>query len=84
MAKVGVDPAEMPMRPMSAERVALEGLRALQANRATHIAGRVNRITSRLMPRSLATRLMGIMIGRTFAERALAASATARLAEPPR
>ena len=79
MAKMGVDPADMPMKPMSAEQVALEGLRALQANRATHIAGRINRIMSRLMPRSLATTLMGAMIGKTFARPALAANAPVRL-----
>ena len=55
MGKMGVDPSEMPMKPMSANRVAAEGLRALQRNRATHIAGRVNRVMSRLMPRSIAT-----------------------------
>jgi hypothetical protein len=75
MAKMGVDPAEMPMKPMAADRVAAEGLRALQANRATHIAGRMNRLMSRLMPRSVATTLMGAMIGKKFAGRALAASA---------
>jgi short-subunit dehydrogenase len=74
MAKMGVDPSEMPVKPMAADRVAAEGLRALQANRATHIAGRMNRLMSRLMPRSMATRLMGAMIGKKFAGRALAAS----------
>jgi short-subunit dehydrogenase len=75
MGKMGVDPSEMPMKPMSAERVAAEGLRALQRNRATHIAGRVNRLTARLMPRSIATTMMGAMIGKQFAARALAAAA---------
>jgi short-subunit dehydrogenase len=84
MAKMGVDPAEMPMKPMSAEKVALEGLRALQADRATHIAGRVNRITSRLMPRSLATALMGAMIGKTFARPVLAGNPSVRLIAPRR
>ncbi len=84
MAKMGVEPAQMPVKPMSAERVALEGLRALQANRATHIAGRLNRIMSRLMPRSLATRLTGAMIGKAFAKPGLAASAPARLPEARR
>jgi uncharacterized protein len=74
MAKMGVDPSEMPMKPMTAERVAFEGLRALQANRATHIAGRLNRIMSRLMPRALATTMMGKMIGKKFAGRALTAA----------
>lgn len=71
MGKMGVDPADMPMRPMSAERVAAEGLRALHRNRATHIAGRINRVMARVMPRSLATTVMGAMIGKRFAARAL-------------
>jgi short-subunit dehydrogenase len=74
MSKMGVDPSEMPMKPMAAERVAAEGLSALQANRATHIAGTVNRVMARLMPRSWATRMMGEMLGKKFAGRALAAS----------
>jgi short-subunit dehydrogenase len=72
MAKMGVDPAEMPMKPMSAARVAAEALRALQRNRPTHIPGRVNRLMARLMPRSLATTMMGALIGKKFAARALA------------
>ena len=72
MGKMGIDPADMPVKPMSAERVAAEGLRALQRNRATHVAGRMNRVMARLMPRSIATTVMGAMIGRRFAARALA------------
>jgi short-subunit dehydrogenase len=75
MGKMGVDPADMPMKPMSAEQCAAEGLLALQANRATHIAGRMNRFMSRLMPRAIATSMMGAMIGKTFAKKALAARA---------
>jgi hypothetical protein len=48
-----LDPAEMPMKPMAADRVVAEGLRALRANRPTHIAERMNRLLSRLMPRSV-------------------------------
>lgn len=72
MGKMGVDPMKMPIKPMSATRVAAEGLRALQRNRATHVAGRVNRVMARVMPRSLATAVMGAMIGKQFAARALA------------
>lgn len=72
MGKMGVDPTKMPIKPMSATRVAAEGLRALQRNRATHVAGRVNRVMARVMPRSLATAVMGAMIGKRFAARALA------------
>lgn len=75
MAKMGVDPSEMPMKPMSAERCAAEGLTALSLNRATHIAGRMNRLMARLMPRSVATSMMGAMIGKKFARKALAVSA---------
>jgi uncharacterized protein len=67
MGKMGVAPSDMPMKPMSAERVAAEGLRALQPNRATHVAGRINRLMSRLMPRSVATAVMRAMIGKRFA-----------------
>jgi hypothetical protein len=56
----------MPMKPMTAERVAWEGLRPLRANRATHITGRMNRVMARLMPRFVATAMMGAMIGKTF------------------
>jgi short-subunit dehydrogenase len=74
MAKMGVDPSEMPLKPMSAERCAAEGLTALARNRATHVAGRMNRIMARLMPRSVATSMMGAMIGKKFARESLAAS----------
>jgi short-subunit dehydrogenase len=60
---------------VSAERVAAEALRALQRNRPTHIAGRINRLMARLMPRSVATRMMGMLIGKKFAARTLAADA---------
>jgi hypothetical protein len=79
MAKMGVDPSEMPMKPMTAERCAAEGLSALSRNRATHVAGSVNRLMARLMPRSLATSMMGRMIGKTFARKALAAGEPAAL-----
>ncbi|HEY1956958.1 MAG TPA: SDR family NAD(P)-dependent oxidoreductase [Polyangiaceae bacterium] len=78
MAKMGVDPADMPMKPMTAERCAAEGLAALSRNRATHIAGRMNRVAARLMPRAVATRMMGEMIGKTFARKALGAGESGR------
>ena len=78
MSKMGVDPSEMPMKPMSAVVVAAEGLRALRVNRATHVAGRVNRFMARVMPRSVATVVMGAMIGKKFARPVLAANAEGR------
>ena len=61
----------------------LEGLAALSANRATHIAGRMNRIMFSLMSRSVATKMMGAMIGKIFASRASADNAAARALAPP-
>ena len=78
MAKMGVDPSEMPMKPMSAERCAAEGLAALARNKATHVAGRMNRVMAKLMPRSVATSMMGAMIGKKFARKALAAPISPR------
>ena len=49
------------LKPMSPEQCVAEGLAALSANRATHIAGRMNRILAALMPRRLATRMYGSM-----------------------
>jgi uncharacterized protein len=73
MAKMGVDPSDMPMRPMSAERCAAEGLGALARNRATYVPGRMNRIMAKILPRSVATSMMGAMIGKKFAHKALSA-----------
>ena len=64
---MGFDPADLPMRPMPAEQCVAEGLAALGAGRATHIAGRTNRWMNALMPRSVATRVNGNMIGKVFA-----------------
>lgn len=80
MAKMGVDPSDMPLKPLSAERCAAEGLNALARNRATHVAGRVNRIMAKLMPRAVATSMMGAMIGKKFAHESLADSRGARRA----
>ena len=77
MGKMGVDPSEMPMKPMSAERCAAEGLTALARNRPTHVAGRMNRIVAKLLPRSIATSMMGAMIGKKFARGALATATRA-------
>jgi short-subunit dehydrogenase len=64
---MGFDPADLPMKPMSAAQCAAEGLAALSAGRATHIAGRLNRWMNALLPRSVATRVNGKMIGKVFA-----------------
>lgn len=58
---------EMPMKLMSVEQCVAEGLVALRANRATHIAGRMNRIMAALIPGSVMRKLMGTMLARAVA-----------------
>jgi short-subunit dehydrogenase len=53
------------LKPMSTGQCVAEGLAALSANRATHIAGRMNRILARVIPHRLAIRMYGSMSGRS-------------------
>jgi short-subunit dehydrogenase len=56
------------LKPMSPEQCVAEGLAALSANRATHIAGRMNRMLAALMPRRLATRMYGSLSAQVLAK----------------
>jgi uncharacterized protein len=67
--KFGLTPETMPMRPMSAEQCAAEGLEALHKNRATHLSGRINRVMQALIPASLSRRMMGRMMAKALAGR---------------
>lgn len=66
LADSGSDPKDMPMKPMSARQCAEEGLAALAANRATHIAGRLNRTMMALIPRSVRPTMMGNMVAKGY------------------
>ena len=68
--KFGLDPATMPMKPMSVEQCVYEGLGALKKNRPTFINGRMNRIMDALMPTALAKRMMKGMMEKGLAIRA--------------
>jgi short-subunit dehydrogenase len=57
------------LKPMSTEQCVAEGLAALSANRATHIAGRMNRLLARVIPRRLAIRMYGSMSAQVLAKR---------------
>jgi short-subunit dehydrogenase len=65
----GFDLINTPIKPMSPEQCVAEGLAALQRNRATHIAGRMNRLMAALMPRPVATRMYGRMSETVLAQR---------------
>lgn len=60
---------DLPVKPMSVEQCVAEGLAALQANRATHIAGRMNRIMAALVPGPLMRRMLGTTLAKTLADR---------------
>lgn len=60
--KFGLDRAALPVAPLSAEQCVAEGLQALNAGRATHLTGRLNRIVSRFVPASVTRRLSGKML----------------------
>jgi len=64
IAEFGFDPDTMPMKPMSVEQCVAEGLTALNANKATHLTGRMNRIMNRLTPPFIMRRLLGTMIAK--------------------
>jgi len=76
----GFDPANLPIKPMSTKQCVAEGLAALSANRATHIAGRIDRIMAAVLPRSLAIRMYGSMTAKVIAERSTSASTQAKRA----
>jgi uncharacterized protein len=63
------------LKPMSPEQCVAEGLAALSANRATHIAGRMNRLLAALIPRRLATRMYGSLSAQVLAKRSAEAGA---------
>lgn len=66
---MGFDAANMPVKFMPVTQCVGEGLQALKANRATHIAGRTNRIMAALLPRSLTRKMMGTMLAKGLARR---------------
>ncbi len=77
LAASGFDLPAM-LKPMSTGQCVAEGLAALSANRATHIAGRMNRLLATLIPRRLATRMYGNLSGQVLAKQSGEAGASER------
>ncbi len=69
IAKFGLDPATMLMKPMSTKRCVSEALWALQKNRSLCLPGQANRLMNALIPPSIARIMMGKMIEQTLAKR---------------
>ena len=69
LAKFGLDPTNMPMKPMSPRQCAAEAIRAIERNQSRCLPGATNRLMSALVPVSVARTLMGRMIEQTLAKR---------------
>jgi short-subunit dehydrogenase len=68
LAKFGLGPKNMSMKPMKVEQCVSEGLKALQENRSLIIPGRVNRIMNAVVPASVVRGMMAKMIEKTLAK----------------
>lgn len=75
---LGVDRADLPVRPQSAERAVRETITAFLKGRPTHIPGRAMRTMVRLVPRSLSIRMNGRMLGKAAQNLAARAQAEAQ------
>lgn len=53
VSRTGIDPKNAPVKLMPVEQCVSEGLDALNANHATHIAGSMNRFMTAIIPRSV-------------------------------
>jgi len=60
---------DLPMKLMPVEQCVAEGLAALQANRATRIAGRLNRALALLIPGAMMRKIMGAALTQALAKR---------------
>jgi hypothetical protein len=58
IAKLGLDPTTMPMKPMSTKQCVSEALHALPGNRSLCHCGVTNRLMTRLIPTSVARAML--------------------------
>ena len=66
ITRFGLDPADMPMKPMSVEQCVTEALRHFKQGRALSLPGAFNRFFSAIVPDRLLRVLMGKMIEQTL------------------
>ncbi len=72
LTKFGLDPATMPMKPMSPRQCVTEAIEAVQRNQSLCLPGSANRLMSALIPVGIARNMMGKMIEQTLAKQAQA------------
>jgi short-subunit dehydrogenase len=70
ITKFGLDPANMPMKPMSVEQCVSEALRHFKQGRSLSLPGALNRFFMGIMPTGLMRVMMGKMIEQTLAKNA--------------
>ncbi len=70
ITKFGLDPADMPMKPMSVEQCVSEALSHFNQGRSLSLPGAFNRLFSGIMPMKLMRIMMGKMIEQTLAKNA--------------
>ena len=77
LAKFGLTPESMPMKPMKVEQCVSEGLKALQGNRSMIIPGRMNRIMNAIIPAFITRAMMAKMFTKALANKSTAPQAHA-------
>ena len=68
LAKFGLDPNTMPMKPMSPRQCVEEAIRAIERNQSLCLPGTTNRLMSALIPAGVARTMMGRMIEQMLAK----------------
>jgi uncharacterized protein len=66
IAKFGLDPSQMPRKPMSPKQCASEALRDFRKGHSKSLPGRINRVMRTIIPASVARVMMGKMIRQTL------------------
>jgi hypothetical protein len=72
LAKFGLTPESMPMKPMKVDQCVSEGLKALQGNRSMIIPGRMNRIMNAIIPAFITRAMMAKMFTKALANKSTA------------
>lgn len=68
ITKFELDPADMPMKPMSVEQCVSEALRHFKQGRSLSLPGALNRLLSQIVPTGVIQVMMGKMIEQTLAK----------------
>jgi short-subunit dehydrogenase len=69
LAKFGLTPESMPMKPMKVEQCVSEGLKALRGNRSMIIPGQMNRIMNAITPAFITQAMIAKMFTKALANR---------------